>query len=708
MAEANDPSNTAPSDPVKGQDNPTAKGGDASAAPIAAAAPAGSKILFNNVIEIDTGTQLAEYSNDHVKAYKAKGIGGDTNDYFALICAPHLTPRSSRGPAYASACGGPMAYLVGSGVIAIPGLGERFSFIYRDTLGKRIVPNDKHLALGWKAERVLEKVVAPVITVLKDLRDVDIVHGNIRPSNFYTGGKTDYDHVVVGDCLSVPASMLQSPIFEPLHRCSAQPTGRGTGMIEDDLYALGVSMAMLIRAHDPLAKKTQEEIILHKMQHGTYASLISKDDRFTGAVLELLRGLLIDDQRQRWNLDDVLAWLDGRRLSPKQTTKRKRASRQITFNGNGYFYMEALANDMFKKPAEAVQLIESNELEQWIQRSIDDDHAVKRLEEAVVSAGETGKSSGYWDRLLSRVAIALDPEGPIRYKNLALKPEGLGIALGEAFVLNSNLQAFIEIFTSPLLQFWLVTCTDLNMDVTSFVNRFETLKMQVKQPMMGMGLERCLYFLNDSIHCVSPALKNFHVRSPEDMINAFEKMAQSKTRPALAFDRHMVAFLAAKDGKVIDNQLFDLNSVEYHRRLIGLVNVFAATQRIYSVAPLPNLSKWIAESLQVVLDRYHDKKNRDTLKEKLSKIKDSGDITKISQLIDDQNLVKRDFAAFKLAMHEFKMLSEEHDLLENQLENPSNFGRARGKEVAVIVAGVISSLIIMGFIIMYLNGDKIF
>lgn len=690
--------------PTTGKESQTAA--PKAAAADKAAAPA--KVVFNNAIEIDLGTQMPEYGNEFVKGYKARGMGGDTNDYCALVCAPHLTPRSSKGAAYASACGGPMAFLVGSGVINIPGTGERFTFIYRDSLGQRIVKDEKNMALGWKPERVLEKIAVPVITALKDLRDVDIVHGNIRPSNFYNGGKKEYDNILVGECLSVPASMLQPPIFEPLHRCTAQPTGRGIGVIEDDLYALGVSMAMAMRTHDPMAKRTQDEMINHKIQHGTYATLVSKDDRFTGAVLELLRGLLIDEQRQRWSLDDVLAWLDGRRLSPKQAGKRKRASRQLTFNSHGYFYMEALATDIFKKPAEAVNLIESAELEQWIQRSIDDANAVKRLEEAIASANETGKSAGYWDRLLARVSIALDPEGPIRYKTLSLKPEGLGVALAEAFVQNTNLQSFTEIFNSPLLQFWLVTCTDLNMDVSSFVTRFETCRNYIKQPMIGFGLERCLYFLNESVHCVSPALRQFHVRTPEDLLSAFEKIAQGKARPALTLDRHMAAFLAAKDGKVIDNHLYDLNSVDHHRRLIGTVNVFASIQRISGFGPVPALTKWLAEGLQPVIDRFHDKQTREEMKEKLNRIKETGEIAKMTALIDDENTVKRDFAAFKLAMHEYKTLDDEFELLERQLEKPEKYGKERGRDVSVIVAGVLSSLIIMGFIIMYMNGNKLF
>lgn len=684
--------------------------GSKQATPSRARSGNAGKVIFNDVIEIEMDIPLSEYSNEQVKAYSAKGIGGDTNSYIAMICPSHLTPRSRRGSAYASICGGSMAYLVASGVVLLPGgAGEHYVFIYRDTLGKRVVDSDKNLALGWRPEHVLEKIVAPVISVLRDLRDVDIVHGSIRPSNFYDGGSEKFERIIVGDCLSTPASMMQPAIFEPLHRCTAQPTGRGTGLIEDDLYALGVSIAMFLRTVDPMARASEDEMILNKMQHGTYSTLITKNDRFTGAVLELLRGLLIDDQRQRWNLDDVLSWLDGRRLSPKQLSKRKRANRQLQFNGQGYFYMEAFANDLFKKPAEAVQLIENTELEQWIQRSVDDARALQRLDEAVAAAKETGKSAGYWDRLLSRVSIALDPEGPIRYKTFAIRPEGFGVALGEAFVMNSNLQSFTEILNSPLLPFWLVTCTDMNMDVSDFVSKFETCRNALKQNTIGFGLERCLYFLNESIHCVSPALKGFHVRTPEDLLLAFEKMAASKkARPALTIDRHMAAFLATKDGKTIDRNIYDLNSPERHRRLTGLIHTFASAQKLYSVRELPNLTRWIADEAKILIERFHDKRVRDDLTKKINKIKEKGDISRIAHLLDDSDLTKRDLLRFQLAKQNYQSLSYEYETLEYKLTMPEEYGRSKGRQISVIVSAIVSSIIITGFIIMHINGTSLF
>jgi hypothetical protein len=668
----------------------------------------GGKVIFAKNFEIDFSKEIPHYNNDYCKAYVTKGINGDDGAYFTLVTTPAMTPRTSKAATYARINGGPMAFLMGSGVVPVPGKGEQYCFIYRDNLGDKAFKASEKVTKGWKAERVLEKIVTPVITVLKDMHEVDLTHGNIRLDNFYTGGKENYDHILIGDCLSTAPSVLQPAIYEPLHRCTAQPSGRGPGLIEDDLYALGVCIALLMRTRDPMAKASEEEIILNKIQHGTYSTLIHKDDRFTGAVLELLRGLLIDDQRQRWNMADVLAWLDGRRLSPKQSSRRKRASRALTYRNQGYHYMEAFANDVFKKPAESVQLIESEEIEQWLMRSVEDKNAAARLETAILSAAETGKTSGYWDRLLSRVAIALDPEGPIRYKDLSVRAEGLGIALAEGFVKNMNLQSFLEIFNSPLLQYWLVTCTDMNLDVSVYVSRFESCKDFIKRPLIGYGLERVLYFLNPESNCLSPLLANYHVKTAEDLLLAFEKLAQEKKRPSLMFDRHIAAFLSVKDSKVIDSYLYDLNSPEPHRKLVGIINSLYMIQKTQNVGLLPNLTQWICDSLVPIINRYHDKEKREELKKKLKKVASSGDLSKVVFTVDDQDTIKRDFAAFKVALHEYKTLEREHKILSADLDHPENYGKIKGRQTAVIVSGVISSLITMAFIIMHMNGTNPF
>lgn len=665
-------------------------------------------MVFNDAIEIDTGRRLAPYSNPYVNAYAAKALGADARDYIAYVCEPQFTPRNRVGPAYAAIDNPGLLRLIGSGIGRIPEQGiNRFVFIFENTLGKPLVENDQNLALGIKSERVMEKFVRPLIAVLKDLRDNDIVHGGIRASNLFDGGKENYDRVTLGEGLSLPPSMAQPAIYEPIDRALAQPTGRGLGSNQDDLYSLGVTLAMMLRSKDPMKGRSDAEITQNKMQYGTYATLLGTDDHFTGAILELLRGLLYDDRHQRWTLDEVLTWLDGRRLSPKQASKKLRAARPLEFGGKSYSYPAALARDMFTRQAEAMTLIESGELYQWINRSLDDEQMLARFENAMRSAEDQGRNAAYGDRLISRVAIALDPDGPIRYKNLSMTGEGIATALAEAFVSNRDLATYADIFSGSLLSFWMTTLTDLNYDMANFVSRFDAARNYVKQPGMGFGLERVLYFLNPDVHCLSPVVCRYYARTPEEFVAACETIATDEAnRPQRLMDRHSIAFLCVKDRKVAEPYLFELQSNEPYRYALGTLQCLAAIQRYYRIPNLKNLTQWMTDFVEPVFERFHDRDTRRELRRKVADARDRGDLPRLLSILDDAELLRNDLGNFRRAMMMHKALVAERDNLRMHVKEKF-YGRREGREMSVVIAGVVAALLMFGIIVMYLNGARI-
>jgi len=671
--------------------------------------PLKGRMMFGDTIEIDLSTRLAKYSNQYVGAYMAKSISADAREYIAYVCEPQYTPRNRLGPSYASVANAALLRLIGSGIGRIVDQNlKRFVFIYENALGNPIAETDLSVAMGMKAERVMERVVHPIIGVLKDLRDNDIVHGGIRATNIFDGGKENYDHVVLGECLSLPPSMAQPSIYEPIDRALAQPTGRGLATNQDDLYSLGVTITLLIRTKDPMKGKTDAEILQNKMQYGTFSTLLDAGEHISGALLELLRGLLYDDRAQRWTLDEVLSWLDGRRLSPKQSSKKLKAARPMPFNGKTYSYPALLARDLFQRPQEAVQLIDSGDLYQWIKRSLDDELMLLRFDNAVASAEEGGRTGTYWDRLISRMAIALDPDGPIRYKNLSLTGEGISTAMAEAFVMNKDLTTYSEIFNGTLLSFWMATLTDLNHDVASFVSRFEACRNYVRQPGPGFGLERVLYFLNPDVHCLSPVISKFYARSPEEFLQAAEEIAADTAhRPGRLMDRHSIAFLCVKDRKVAEPYLYDLASNEPYKYTLGTLQCLAAIQRYYKMPPMRNLTQWMADFIEPVFDRFHDRDVRRELRKKVAEVRDRGDLAKLLSILDNAELLRVDLVNFRNAMRQYRALVQERDDLGIRARDIKFYGRREGRETSVIVAGFIATLLIVGVIILYFNGARI-
>lgn len=672
--------------------------------------PLRGKMMFGDSIEIDLGGRLPRYSNQYVSAYVARSLSADAREYIAYVCEPQFTPRNRLGPTYAAIANAALVRLVASGIGRIVDQGiSRFVFIYDNPLGKPLAENDIGLTMGMKAEKVMERVVAPLVKVLKDLRDNDIVHGAIRVTNIFDGGKENYDHVILGECLSLPPSMSQPMIYESVDRALAQPTGRGMGTNQDDLYSLGVTLAFMLRTKDPMKGKSDADILQNKMQYGTYTTLLDADEHLSNAMLELLRGLLQDDRNQRWNLDDVLNWMDGKRLSPKQSGKKLKAARAISFNGKSYTYPALLARDLFSRPQEAVQLVETGELYQWIKRSLDDEPMLLRYDAALHSAEEQGRGPAYWDRLISRIAICLDPEGPIRYKNISVTGEGIATALAEAVFTNKDLPIYTEIFMGTLLSYWMTTLTNLNHDMANFVSRFDACRNFIRQPGPGFGLERIMYFLNPDVHCLSPLVAKHYARSPEEFLAALEEVAASdpQRHPSRILDRHSIAFLCVKDRKVVEPYLFDLSSMEPYKAALGTLQCLGSIQRYCKMGPVKNLSQWMAEFVDSVYQRFHDRDTKKDLRKRVNDLRDKGDLSKLLGVLDNSELLRTDLLNFRRAMQLYRALVHERDHLAAHIKDSRFYGRREGRETSVVVSGLIATFLIVGVIIMYMNGARI-
>ncbi|MCM2344177.1 MAG: hypothetical protein NDJ24_06415 [Alphaproteobacteria bacterium] len=653
-------------------------------------------------IEILPQQRLKHLDQGPLQAYAARSNNSAGNaQLFAYIGEPWLIPRMKTAQSLTAVTSAQLIRLVSHGVVYWPpARAERYVVIYENNLGQPLMKSISGQGLGWKNEKVLTSVIKPIIGVLADLRDADIVHGQINPMNLFDGNSRAVEKVILGDCVAAPASFIQPMLFEPVERAMCQPLGRGLGTSEDDMYALGVTLTVLLRVRDPLEGLSEEQIIIEKVEQGSYAALTGKE-RFTGAILELLRGLLYDDRGQRWDVVDVMSWLDGQRLTPKQSSKKIKAARQIQFNDERYNRPVLLAMDLEKNMSQAVQLIDGGEMEQWINRSLEDNLTKGRLEQVIESSQEQGRTSGYAERLISRVSMALDPEAPLRYKGIHVTPDGFPHALLDACIHKKDLNPYVDIINQQLVMNWLSVQTDMRYDVGSMVGKFDSCRAFLRQQGIIYGVERCLYFLLPDAPCYSEKLRDYYILTPEDMLRAFEAMADKPGRPELFIDRHIGAFLSVRDRKVIDPYLADLNAAELYKRVMGNIKVVATIQSRIKAESFPGVCRWIASLLDVYYERIHDRELRQKIKERVDRLKEGGDIGKIALLLDSLEMKQNDFRDFRQAMIDYNKLREEATELERKLATPDSFVKEVGREYAAIIAAALSGVVIIAFAIIH-------
>ena len=655
-------------------------------------------------VEIYPSGRIPEYDVMGVKAYQAMEKDGRAEKCFALVCEPHLVPRLRAASVYTAIINSSLVPLVTYGVVYWPpDKQERCVFVYRDALGKRAMQENGKHALGWRQELVMSAVVAPLVGVLVDMRNKDFVHGAIRPSNMFLRGSTgNAERIVLGDCLTMPSSYSQPALYEPIERAMAHPISRGLGTTADDMYSLGVSLTVMLRTNDPCEGLSDEDIIRRKIEFGSYATITGKD-RFKGSVLELLRGLMHDDSTQRWTIDEVMTWLDGRRLSPKQSIPQKKAQRHLTFMDERYFLMSLLAMDLYKSPGEALKIVENGELEQWVTRSVDDDNAKMRIDEATKAVWDSGKGPGFEDKLIASLTQGLDPEAPVRYRGMALLADGVGPTLAEAVFFKKDLKPFIDLFLQGIILNWVTGQKKMNIDTGSMISRFDSCRSYVRQTRIGFGVERCLYVLSPEVQCMSEKLKDYFVRSPEDLLLAYEDMCQKGKSPAYFLDRHVTAFLSVKDSKCVDSYLYDLDAPEDYKKILANIKSMASIQKRSTIKSLPGIAKAFQQMMQPVYLRYHDREVREKIKKSIEKYADEGSLVKMAGLLDNIEVTSKDTAAFKAAMSEYRQLTDEANRLEFSLQDRATFGRTTGKEVAAVISSLIAAIVIIFLSIAFLT-----
>ncbi len=667
----------------------------------------GFSVKVGDDIEIRADRPLPKYDNGPVKAYAALGSGQKPARMFCLVCERHLPPRDGAVSIYASFNNLGIARFITKDVVFWPiDRTRRYVLLYEDTLGDPVVPRGEPLALGWRTEDV-DKILKHMYQALVDFQNKDFVHSEIRMDNLFRGASGDPEYLVFGDSLSLPFSYAQSVLYEPVERSMAQPAGRGIGSFTEDMYAFGVCLAIMLRHHDPMAGMTPEEMIKHKVEFGSYTALTVRD-RISGPILELLRGLLFDDAEHRWTLEDVQAWLDGRRLSPKQNVKKLKAARPLSFNGEKYLRPHILAMDLHKNVSEIVQMVENGGFEQWVKRSLESKDMEELLEKAVENAKALGTGNGYWDRLVSRLCSILDSEGPIRYKGLVVHPDGYGAALAEAVALGRDISVFADLIEQQCIMFWLEVHKGGRADINSLIGKIDSCRAFLRQKNAGYGIERALYFLNPDVSCLSEKLKDYYVRAPEDLMFAFEDMCASGNAPVRFLDRHIIAFLSIKERRVVDPHLVDLNSSDEHARILGTLRTLAGLQSRMKLPPCPYTAKHLFGMFDPVFKRFHDRLVRDEVRGRLEKLSQAGDIVKMSAIIESPEFWKRDMNDFRAAQREYTSLRQEKRILESRVADRRTFGRGTGREVAALVSGVLAGIVIVGIALMGFSGNSLF
>lgn len=657
-----------------------------------------NRIMVGPEIEILPAKPLEALASFETRAFEARD-SHDPNPQLALLCGRSRGPQITAIGSYKSIKTPHLLKLRAAGVVDWKAEGRQlFALVFDMPPQKRLMQPGAQKSLRITDDRIIPALIEPALSVLSELHAVEMVHGALSPDNIFMAGADGAEVAILGECLTSAGSFRLDPSFETIERAMAQASGRGVGTIRNDLYTLGICVAIALRGFNPLAGKTAERVIYDKIEHGTYACMVGSE-RISAGMSEFLRGVLHDDDSARWTLDDALRWLEGRRLSAKQPNVTLTASRPFTFRERKFWDLRSLAMSFAAHISDTAAVLEKDHFDLWLKRNFDDRDLEARLDKC--RAKEEGSLR---ERVVASFCMALDPYAPVRYKGLSLFPKGFGTALADAMARDEDTQVYAEVIAMQLFNNWVNQRFEEIPDASAVITQFEKCRNFMAQKMPGYGIERVVYLLNKETVCLSPVLRNYYVLSPGHLLLALEGIARTSNRPDHILDRHMVAFLSVREAKMIDPHLGHLISHDRSYQMVGLIRTLAAIQRRFQIAPVPALGNWVISQIEPAIKRFYDADLRQIIKERIAKLNDSGNLMAILELIDTPSLVQEDIQRFAIARREYALLAREASGISHQLQRKNLFGMATGRQVAMLISSVLGMLAILALVFMHFIG----
>lgn len=659
---------------------------------------ADGRIMVGPDLEILPDKPRPEFANGETQAYEARDRRTG-NAHFAMLCRNSRVPRVTSIGSYKNLKSPHIIRLLEAGIIDWkPEARQRLALIFEMPNGRKLLDGPDAQPLRIHEDRIVHALIQPVLSVLGEFREADMVHGGICLDNMFLTGAEGSDSVVLGECLSTAQFFRQHPLYMTIERSLAQPAGRGLGTVKDDLYALGMCVAMAVRGVSLIAGREPTLLTYLKMEAGSYSFVIG-GERLPGGIGDFLRGVLNDDENQRWDLDEALRWAEGRRIPTKQQYVMNRAARPYIFREQKYWDLRALAASFARHVPEAAKALEKEQFGQWIRRNFEDKDLETRLEK--VWEREKGGSP---ERLVSGVCMALDPHGPVRYRNLAVFPSSFGVALAEAVSAQEDIQPYAELIAMQMLSNWIHQRFDEIPDATGTITMLEKCRNFLVQKMPVYGIERVLYMLDKEVVCMSPYLHRYVVLGPGGLLLALEDISRRADRPEHILDRHMMAFISVREPKMIDPHLGHVISRDPGYQAVGIARTLAGIQRRFSTGLVPGVGNWLISMIGPAVERFNDRDLRADITRRMNRLTDQGNLAAILDLIDNIALVQDDISRFVLARREYAAISRERQQIETQLQRRQTFGRATGRQVAMLASATLGSLCIVGYLFLRLAG----
>ena len=554
------PSQVVPLQPVPATPPPAA-----APTPPPAAAPmpgpqngTGSFIVVRDRFTIYCDKAIPSLDMPNALAYEVVDRKQEGRPLYALVCKPEMPTRISVMRVLKGIEIKALLHMVDWGVAEWPPIDRKCVIvIYHRPMGGRVMDTMAGTFKRVPDHQFARMIVKPIADALVELAAKGIAHRAIRPDNLYFMDE-NRTKIVLGDCVTSIPGHDQPVVVETIESGHALPAGRGGGNYADDMYAFGVSILILAVGRNPLQGVAESDITKRKIMHGSYATLVG-DERIPVSLIECLRGLLTDDQEQRWHAGNIDLWLNGKRMTPIQAKPEPQSQRPLRFADQEFHSVRPLSYAMYLNWDRAISIISDGTLEIWIRRGLELNDLANGIATAIKSTGAMAMMAGQKgdtdDIITARVLMLMDPRMPVRYRDFRVYVDGFGQSLAVTMLRKQKMQAHTDFVTRDLWRHWIAAQGKQLPDNQQFENVFRDLRNYLKDPNSGAGIERCVYELNEWQPCMSPLIEGQYIMEVKGVLAALDNAAKNANTKLWPVDRHVAAFLRARYAKGTGTQI---------------------------------------------------------------------------------------------------------------------------------------------------------
>lgn len=660
-----------------------------------------TSIILADQYEILMNSPLPELNTATAKAYQVKDLTQPTLMLYALKTSVFPAPRLK-------------AMEVLFGLFKTNNLNALVNLTYVANTSWNQGPLDRSLALiyhrpgapimqaltdiftPWSEDRLIKKLITPLCETLTAFHQKQLSHHCLSPTNIFYRTENKESDLLLGDCLSSPPGYGQHSMFEPLSLALAEPIGRGESTVSVDLFALGVTLCFLLNGSSPVNLLNEQAIILSRIDIGSFATFLP-NKAISSTMMDLLRGLLVDEEDLRWGLKEVSTWLSGGRVATPGVPLARRASRPIHFNGqDDIFTPTILAYEMRRNPIAALEFIAKNDLIMWLKNGLNDHARVHLLDDLKAITLNTTSAS---EKLIGVLQI-LDKGSAFYWQGKSFTGLGLGNSLAQAMIKGEPLEGYVRLISSPILSYYLndVPVYGTSKEEENLGRKIQMLRNSMEYRGMGGGIESCLYYLTKDVPCLSNNLKNFNILKVPDIIIGLDLIGKSNNRPDSIIDKHIAAFIAAREPSVPQRLFHELDTENKLVRHVVVIKLLGELQHRYKLGPLPGLAKWVVDVSIPLLLQYKNIPLRHNYETKLSSLIEEGNLTLIARLLDNKKLLEADQHGFHQAQVEAVFIEKKVKEIMSSLENEKHYSQVIGTNNAMIVSAIVS----LGFTLCYI------